>query len=142
MAKTWRRVDAMVCTLLRRIHLAMRTGIRLLALSACGSLTCASAAEKLVIELNLDSDLLSLVHQVDKLPFPPTMNFSPHVAGNLSERMKVSALQNQLILSALVLCRFFDSDLGFVLRGVVFIALGAGFLFTNFALLRRKRTAS
>ena len=46
-----------------------------------------------------------------------------------------------LILSALVLCRFFDSDLGFVLRGVVFIALGAGFLIANFLLLRRKRAA-
>ena len=46
-----------------------------------------------------------------------------------------------LILSALVLCRFFDSELGFVLRGVVFIALGAGFLIANFLLLRRKRPA-
>ena len=46
-----------------------------------------------------------------------------------------------LILSALVLCRFFDSDLGFVLRGVVFIALGAGFLIANFLLLRRKPAA-
>ena len=46
-----------------------------------------------------------------------------------------------LILSALVLCRFFDSDLGFVLRGVVFIVLGAGFLITNVLLLRRKRAA-
>lgn len=47
-----------------------------------------------------------------------------------------------LILSALVFCRFFDSDLGFVLRGVVFIALGAGFLLANFLLLRRKPAAS
>ena len=46
-----------------------------------------------------------------------------------------------LILSALVLCRFFDSEMGFVLRGVVFIVLGAGFLATNFFLLRRKRAA-
>jgi uncharacterized membrane protein len=43
-----------------------------------------------------------------------------------------------LILSALVLCRFFDSNLGFVLRGIVFILLGAGFLTMNFLLLRRK----
>lgn len=47
-----------------------------------------------------------------------------------------------LILSALVLCRFFDSDLGFVVRGLVFIALGAGFLIANVLLLRRKRAAS
>jgi uncharacterized membrane protein len=44
-----------------------------------------------------------------------------------------------LILSALVLCRFFDADLGFVLRGLAFIGLGVGFLVANFLLLRRRR---
>ncbi|MEA3211999.1 MAG: hypothetical protein QOE70_5056 [Chthoniobacter sp.] len=45
------------------------------------------------------------------------------------------------ILSALVMCRFFDSELGFVLRGLVFILLGVGFLVTNLILLRRKGAA-
>lgn len=46
------------------------------------------------------------------------------------------------MISALVLCRFFDSDMGFILRGVVFIVLGIAFITTNFILLRRKGSAS
>lgn len=42
------------------------------------------------------------------------------------------------IISALVLCRFFDTEMNFILRGVVFILLGVGFIVTNFLLLRRK----
>jgi uncharacterized membrane protein len=43
-----------------------------------------------------------------------------------------------LVLAAVILCRFFDSDLGFVLRGVAFISIGIGFLITNLVLLRWK----
>lgn len=46
-----------------------------------------------------------------------------------------------LLLSALILCRFFDADLGFVARGVAFILIGTGFLVTNLVLLRRKGAA-
>lgn len=42
------------------------------------------------------------------------------------------------ILALLIVTRFFDSDLGFVLRGLVFIAVGTGFLATNVLLMRRK----
>jgi len=42
------------------------------------------------------------------------------------------------VLAALILCRFFDSDLGFLLRGVAFILIGVGFLATNLVLLRWK----
>jgi hypothetical protein len=42
------------------------------------------------------------------------------------------------VLSAIILCRFFDSDLSFVVRGMAFILIGAGFLITNLVLLRRK----
>jgi uncharacterized membrane protein len=42
------------------------------------------------------------------------------------------------VLSAVILCRFFDSNLGFVLRGVAFILVGIGFLATNLVLIRRK----
>lgn len=45
------------------------------------------------------------------------------------------------ILALLILCRFFDSDLGFVLRGVAFIVIGIGFLATNVVLLRWKGEA-
>ena len=42
------------------------------------------------------------------------------------------------VLAAVILCRFFDADMGFVLRGVGFILIGIGFLITNLALLRWK----
>lgn len=42
-----------------------------------------------------------------------------------------------LILSALIIARFFDSELGFVIRGVAFIIVGIGFLLTNWMIIRR-----
>jgi hypothetical protein len=46
-----------------------------------------------------------------------------------------------LTLAALIIARFFDSDLGFLLRGLVFIALGIAFLAANVVMLRRKGAA-
>ena len=43
-----------------------------------------------------------------------------------------------LALAALVVARFFDSDLSFLLRGLVFIVLGIAFLVANVVMLRRK----
>lgn len=43
-----------------------------------------------------------------------------------------------LALSALIIARFFDSDLSFLARGVAFILVGAGFLTANVVILRRK----
>jgi uncharacterized membrane protein len=43
-----------------------------------------------------------------------------------------------LIIAALALARFFDSDLSFVARGVGFIAVGAGFLIANLLFFRRR----
>jgi len=43
-----------------------------------------------------------------------------------------------LILSALITARFFDSDIPFTVRGVLFILIGAGFLAANI-LTRRRR---
>ncbi len=42
------------------------------------------------------------------------------------------------MLAALVLARFFDSDINFVIKGLVFIFIGIGFLVTNVVILRRK----
>lgn len=44
-----------------------------------------------------------------------------------------------LITTLLILCRFFDADLGLAARGAVFIALGLGFFITNLVLIRRGR---
>lgn len=43
-----------------------------------------------------------------------------------------------LAVTALIVARFFDADLSFLLRGLVFIALGVAFLVANVVLLRRK----
>lgn len=43
-----------------------------------------------------------------------------------------------LSITALIIARFFDSDLSFLLRGLVFIALGIAFLAANLIMVRRK----
>jgi uncharacterized membrane protein len=44
-----------------------------------------------------------------------------------------------LIITALVICRFFDTDLSFVLRGGMFVLVGAGFFVLNFWMLRKRK---
>jgi len=45
-----------------------------------------------------------------------------------------------LIVTALIICRFFDTNLSFVFRGLLFVAVGCGFFFANYWMARRKRT--
>lgn len=47
-----------------------------------------------------------------------------------------------LVLCGLIAVRFFDEDLGFVLRGVVFVLLGTAFLVANLKLARRRKGAA
>jgi hypothetical protein len=69
-------------------------------------LLCASpllpAAEKLVLDLDSDSDLVSMAHNIEGFLFSPTMNFSAFVAGNLSNRFNLEPLKNYLAATALV----------------------------------------
>jgi hypothetical protein len=46
------------------------------------------------------------------------------------------------MLAALIVARFFDSEINFVIKGVVFIFIGIGFLVTNVVILRRKGGAA
>ncbi len=46
------------------------------------------------------------------------------------------------MLAALILARFFDSQVNFVIKGLVFIFIGIGFLATNVVILRRKGGAA
>ncbi len=46
------------------------------------------------------------------------------------------------ILFAVILLRFFDAGMGFIARGIVFVALGAAFLLANLFLARRKGAAA
>lgn len=43
-----------------------------------------------------------------------------------------------IMLAALIVARFFDIDVSFVVRGVIFVLLGIGFLVANVMLVRRK----
>lgn len=43
-----------------------------------------------------------------------------------------------LIITALAICRFFDKDLSFILRGMMFLTVGAGFFVTNYMMLKRR----
>ncbi len=44
-----------------------------------------------------------------------------------------------LIIAVLIVCRFFDTDLSFLTRGILFIAAGAGFFVTNYQMLKNRR---
>ncbi len=43
-----------------------------------------------------------------------------------------------LILTALIICRFFDTDLSFVVRGLLFMAIGIGFFLTNYIMIKQR----
>jgi hypothetical protein len=45
-----------------------------------------------------------------------------------------------LIVTVLVTCRFFDSDLSFVLRGVLFLLVGSGFFVANYLTIKKRQT--
>lgn len=44
-----------------------------------------------------------------------------------------------LIIIALVICRFFDTDLSFIIRGILFVAVGLGFFLTNYWMLKKRK---
>ncbi|MDO5979748.1 DUF2157 domain-containing protein [Flavivirga spongiicola] len=45
-----------------------------------------------------------------------------------------------LIITALIACRFFDTDMSFVLRGLLFVGVGIGFFLTNYIMLKKQKT--
>ena len=44
-----------------------------------------------------------------------------------------------LIIAVLVICRFFDTNISFVIRGLLFVAVGAGFFFANSQLMKKRK---
>ncbi|UJH68803.1 DUF2157 domain-containing protein [Allomuricauda sp. SCSIO 65647] len=44
-----------------------------------------------------------------------------------------------LIITVLVICRFFDTDLSFVIRGILFVSVGAGFFAANYWMLKKRK---
>jgi hypothetical protein len=47
-----------------------------------------------------------------------------------------------LVIAALAIARFLDSDLSFIIRAIGFIVIGLGFLFTNFMLFKKRSAAA
>ncbi len=45
-----------------------------------------------------------------------------------------------LIITALVTCRFFDENLSFVIRGILFLLVGIGFFAVNYWMLKKRKT--
>ena len=44
-----------------------------------------------------------------------------------------------LVITILTICRFFDDNISFVIRGVLFVGAGAGFFVANYLMLKRRR---
>lgn len=44
-----------------------------------------------------------------------------------------------LIIAALIICRFFDTNISFAIRGVLFVSVGAGFFVANSILIKKKK---
>lgn len=43
------------------------------------------------------------------------------------------------IITALIICRFFDTDLSFILRGLLFIGVGIGFFYANYRIVKQRK---
>ena len=44
-----------------------------------------------------------------------------------------------IVITTLIACRFFDSQISFAIRGLVFVAVGAGFFYTNYRMLKNRK---
>lgn len=60
------------------------------------------AKEKLILDMDLDADMLTLADNIDNFIFERTMSFSNQVAGDLNRRMLVEPLRNHVVVSFVV----------------------------------------
>ncbi len=44
-----------------------------------------------------------------------------------------------LIITVLVACRFFDTNIDFIIRGLLFVAIGVGFFAANYLMYRKQQ---
>lgn len=44
-----------------------------------------------------------------------------------------------LIITIQIVCRFFDTNVSFVLRGLLFVGVGIGFFFANYMMMKKKK---
>ncbi|WP_299387581.1 DUF2157 domain-containing protein [uncultured Lacinutrix sp.] len=45
-----------------------------------------------------------------------------------------------VIITALIFCRFFDTNMSFVIRGLLFVIVGIGFFTTNYIMLKKQKS--
>ncbi|WP_034061704.1 DUF2157 domain-containing protein [Lacinutrix jangbogonensis] len=45
-----------------------------------------------------------------------------------------------VIITALIFCRFFDTNMSFVIRGLLFVFVGVGFFVTNYVMLKKQKS--
>jgi uncharacterized membrane protein len=58
-----------------------------------------------------------------------------------ASRMDFSILNfGLIIISGLIISRFFDTNMSFAIRGLLFIAVGAGFFLANYFVIKKKKT--
>ena len=63
-----------------------------------------------------------------------------HTIRNGAQRNHLGILNyGLLIITALILCRFFDTDFSFVVRGLLFISVGVGFFAANYYMIKKRK---
>jgi uncharacterized membrane protein len=66
--------------------------------------------------------------------------FAVHTIRDGAQRNHLGILNYGLmILTALIICRFFDTDFSFVVRGLLFIAVGVGFFSANYYMIQKRK---
>ncbi|MCG8698306.1 MAG: DUF2157 domain-containing protein [Bacteroidales bacterium] len=45
-----------------------------------------------------------------------------------------------IIITALIVCRFFDTNISFVMRGIMFVLVGAGFFVSNYLMIKKRNS--
>lgn len=87
-----------------------------------------------------------LVHYFDSSGIGATIILNAYMLG-LSISMIAAGVREQrlgklnlgmFMLAALIIARFFDIDVSFIVRGMLFVLIGIGFLLANVVLVRRK----
>jgi uncharacterized membrane protein len=45
-----------------------------------------------------------------------------------------------IVLTTLVICRFFDTNISFIIRGSLFVIVGVGFFFANYLIIKKRKS--
>jgi hypothetical protein len=45
-----------------------------------------------------------------------------------------------LVLTTAIICKFFDTDISFIIRGLIFVGLGIGFFYANYMIIQKRKS--